>query len=199
MVILPNHLESTLPPLIFSNSWLTLSSFYSSYDVKAKLSFMSTHNIDISVISLANPWLDWLSPSTAAATARTINDDLEAMCGEHEGKLYGFATLPLSAEVGEVVSEVGRVKGELGHMRGVVMGSGGLGEGLDDLRLDGIWGALEQGEMMVVGSPLMCKIGLARLMVLLVFAPALRSSRLRLWAPRHRLRPCAPPGSRVPS
>lgn len=29
------------------------------YDVEQKLQFMENHGIDISVISLANPWLDW--------------------------------------------------------------------------------------------------------------------------------------------
>lgn len=55
----------------------------SSYsDIKAKLSFMQQHSIDCSVISLANPWLDFLPPGEAEEWAQKINDDLEVTCAE---------------------------------------------------------------------------------------------------------------------
>lgn len=100
------------------------------FDVEKKIQFMETHGIDISVISLANPWLDWLPAESAAETARVVNDDVERMCGEHEGKLYAFGTLPLSASADEVVNEIERLK-SLKHCRGVVMGTSGLGSGLE--------------------------------------------------------------------
>lgn len=117
------------------------------FDVAEKIAFMDTHGIDISVISLANPWLDWLPSEEAAATARTVNDDVERMCVEHEGRLYAFGTLPLSAPAGEVVAEIERLA-TLPHHRGVVMGTSGLGSGLDDPALDPIYAALEkQGQV----------------------------------------------------
>lgn len=122
------------------------------YDVAEKIAFMDLHHIDISVVSLANPWLDWLPQNEAAATAKIVNDDVERMCADHEGRLYAFATLPLSASAEEVVREVERLKG-LKHCRGVVMGTSGLGEGLDDPRLDPIWKALEEHSMMVFLHP----------------------------------------------
>lgn len=121
------------------------------FDVNQKLAFMKTHGIDVSVISLANPWLDWLPADEAAETARKVNDDVERMCGEHEGKLFAFGTLPLSAPAGEVVAEVRRLNG-LKHMRGIVMGTSGLGEGLDDPRLDPIYAALEKERSLIVSS-----------------------------------------------
>ena len=39
------------------------------YDIAEKIKFMDAHRIDISVISLANPWLDWV-PQAEAAKAR---------------------------------------------------------------------------------------------------------------------------------
>lgn len=121
------------------------------YDVKNKLSFMEQHGIDVSVISLANPWLDWLPPEDAAETARKINDDTERMCAEHEGKLYAFGTLPLSAPAQDVVKEIERLAGLL-HMRGIVMGTSGLGNGLDDPALDPIYAALEKHEQLIVSA-----------------------------------------------
>ncbi|KAK3680142.1 hypothetical protein LTR78_000519 [Recurvomyces mirabilis] len=115
------------------------------YDVNEKLSFMSKHNIDISVLSLANPWLDWLPPDSAAETARKVNDDVERMCSEHEGKLFAFGTLPLSAPADEIVAEIDRLV-TLPHHRGIVMGTSGLGSGLDDPELDPLYASLEKHE-----------------------------------------------------
>jgi aminocarboxymuconate-semialdehyde decarboxylase len=112
------------------------------YDVEEKLAFMDTHGIDISVLSLANPWLDWLPSETAAQTAREINDDVNTMCASKPGRLYAFGTLPLSAPVQESVSEITRLT-TLKYMRGVIMGTSGLGDGLDDPSLDPIYAALE--------------------------------------------------------
>lgn len=152
------------------------------YSLEEKLAFMDTHGISISVISLANPWLDWLPSSTAAETAMQINDDTEAMCAEAEGRLYAFATLPLSAPIGEVVAEVERVT-KLRHVRGVVMGSSGLGEGLDDPRLDPVWEALEREGMVIVST---CGNGWVRLSrVVLIFIPVPPSA---LWIAEQCLR-----------
>lgn len=119
------------------------------YDVNNKLTFMETHGIDISVVSLANPWLDWLPSEEAAEIARKINDDVERMCSENEGKLYAFGTLPLSAPAEEVVEEIERLS-KLPHMRGIIMGTSGLGSGLDDPALDPIYAALEANEQLIV-------------------------------------------------
>ncbi|RPA71481.1 amidohydrolase 2 [Ascobolus immersus RN42] len=113
------------------------------YDISHKLKFMDVHNIDISILSLANPWLDFLPSDEAAKTAREVNDDIDKLCGERNGRLYAFGALPLSASVEEVCAEVERLK-ELKWMRGVVMGTGGIGKGLDDERLDKVWGILEE-------------------------------------------------------
>ena len=110
---------------------------------------MDAHGIDISVISLANPWLDWLPSKDAAEIAREVNNDVERMCTEHEGKLYAFGTLPLSAPAEQVVEEIARLS-ELPHMRGVVMGTSGLGSGLDDPSLDPIYASLEKHEQLIV-------------------------------------------------
>jgi aminocarboxymuconate-semialdehyde decarboxylase len=112
------------------------------YDVDEKIAFMDTHGIDISVVSLANPWLDWLPAESAAQTAREINDDVNAMCASKPGRLYAFGTLPLSAPASESVAEISRLT-SLKHMRGIIMGTSGLGAGLDDPALDPIYAALE--------------------------------------------------------
>lgn len=140
----------------------------SSYsDINVKLSFMQQHGIDCSVISLANPWLDFLAPDEAEEWAQKVNDDLESTCARVNNStiskdpsssskpkpLFAFGALPLSAPRPEiVVNEINRLK-TLPHIKGVIMGTSGLGTGLDDPRLDPVWAALEQTQMLLFLHP----------------------------------------------
>ncbi|THX04342.1 amidohydrolase 2 [Aureobasidium pullulans] len=122
------------------------------YEEEEKIKFMDQHNIDISVISLANPWLDWCEPADAPEAAKQINDDVEAVCARHPGRLYAFGTLPLSAGAPAVVEEIKRLQ-SLKHMRGVIIGTSGLGAGLDDPALHPIWQALQETKQLVFLHP----------------------------------------------
>lgn len=107
---------------------------------------MSLHGIDASVVSLANPWLDFLEPDIALDTAQRINDDMNKACVENNesntsSKLFTFGCLPLSASAAEIIAEVKRLK-TLSHTKGVIMGTTGLGAGLDDPAMSPIWSAL---------------------------------------------------------
>jgi aminocarboxymuconate-semialdehyde decarboxylase len=122
------------------------------YDIDRKIAFMDTHKINTSVISLANPWLDFLPAEEADEAAQKINDDVEGLCAKYPGRLYAFGTLPLSAPAATVVKEIERLAG-LKHMRGVIMGTSGLGNGLDDTALDPIYAALQQHEQLIFLHP----------------------------------------------
>lgn len=122
------------------------------YDIKHKLSFMDTHNIDISVISLANPWLDWLPPSEAGDTAQEINNEFESICAANPGRLFFFATLPLSASTDIILAEIHRLK-SLPHVRGIILGTSGLGSGLDDPNLITIFQALSAASLPIFLHP----------------------------------------------
>lgn len=147
LIILPSDDNGALPP---SSRGRPIGLEYSS--IEQKLLFMSTHNIDVSVISLANPWLDFLPPGEALSAARDINDELEAICKESKGKLYAFATLPVSAPSNEVVAEINRLQ-QLSHIRGIILGTSGLGSGLDDVALEPIWAMLEESQMLLFLHP----------------------------------------------
>jgi aminocarboxymuconate-semialdehyde decarboxylase len=47
------------------------------WDVNAKLEYMKNHNISHSVVSLANPWLDFLTGNEAESCAQELNDELQ--------------------------------------------------------------------------------------------------------------------------
>jgi predicted TIM-barrel fold metal-dependent hydrolase len=122
------------------------------WDIAEKIAFMDRHSIAKSVISLANPWLDFLDTGIAAEEAVRINDEIDGLCGRYPGRLYAFGSLPLSAEVGAVVEEVRRLTG-LESMRGIILGTSGLGEGLDDPKLDPIYEALAETGSMIFLHP----------------------------------------------
>ncbi|EXJ94507.1 hypothetical protein A1O1_02903 [Capronia coronata CBS 617.96] len=139
-----------------------VDSTYSSFDEKRR--FMSAHGITCSVISLANPWLDFLDPESALATAQEINDDLDKACGENNAqassssssdsklKLYAFGCLPLSAPLKDIVTEIHRLK-TLPQVKGVIMGTTGLGSGLDDPKLEEVYSALAATHTLVFVHP----------------------------------------------
>lgn len=113
---------------------------------------MDKHKIDISVISLANPWLDFVEPTQATAMAVKVNDNMNQLCAESGGRLYAFGTLPLSAPVAEIVQEVDRLA-TLQYMRGVIIGSTGCGQGLDDPALNPIYEALQRNKQVIFLHP----------------------------------------------
>ncbi|KAH7350010.1 uracil-5-carboxylate decarboxylase [Plectosphaerella cucumerina] len=117
-----------------------------------KVHFMDTHGIDISVVSLANPWLDFVEPKEASALADEVNDEFERMCVDHPGRLFFFATLPLTAPRDEILQSVTRVKG-LKHCRGVILGTSGLGKGLDDPELLPILEAVAEASLTIFLHP----------------------------------------------
>lgn len=113
---------------------------------------MDTHSIDISVISLANPWLDWVPTSEAAKAAEQINDEVNAECEKYPGRLFAFATLPLSGGTDVIVKEIQRLK-YLKYMRGIILGTTGLGKGLDDHDLLPIFQALQDAKLPIFLHP----------------------------------------------
>jgi len=124
---------------------------------------MDRHGIDISVVSSANPWLDFLPASTAHTLASELNNDLEEYCSTGPSlspvdraakRLYGFGLLPLVPEV-PVSSVLDTVKqiAKLEHLKGVILGTHGIGNGLDDDALEPVWSAIEEAGLVVFLHP----------------------------------------------
>ncbi|KAH9938358.1 amidohydrolase 2 [Fomitopsis serialis] len=126
-----------------------------------KLRFMEKHGIDISIVSSANPWLDFLPATAAHQLANELNDDLEMYCstsanvhGSSLKQLYGLGLLPLVPEVTTTsLLETVRQISALPHLKGIIMGSRGLGKGLDDDALEPVWAALEKAGLVVFLHP----------------------------------------------
>ena len=147
LIILPSDDDPALDP---SSRGRPIGPEYSS--TTDKLKFMSIHNITTSVISLANPWLDFLPADEAISAAKDINRDLEAMCVDSNGRLYAFGTLPVTAAPTDVILEINRLD-SLPHIRGVILGTSGQGKGLDDRALEPIWNALAKTQLLTFIHP----------------------------------------------
>src|SRR5260370_19987681 len=92
-----------------------------SHEVSRKLAFMDHHGIAVSVMSSANPWIDFVEPEEAPVLAAQLNDDLEAICAASAGRLLGFGVLALQRPE-TCAAELKRSAGHP-HMRGVIIGS----------------------------------------------------------------------------
>ena len=121
------------------------------YDVNAKLAYMDKHGIDISCISLANPWLDFIEGDAAENIAQELNDELQGMCEDSNGRLLGFATLPVKNH-DACLRELERLK-TLKHIKGVILGTPGAGHGLDHIGMRDILAKIEDMNYMVFLHP----------------------------------------------
>lgn len=95
------------------------------YDVSRKLRFMDTHGIQVSVLSLANPWIDFLSREQAPDAARALNDEMQRVCEASHGRFYGFGVLP-TQDPDACARELERLAG-MDRMRGVILSTRGRG------------------------------------------------------------------------
>ncbi|TDL29213.1 amidohydrolase 2 [Rickenella mellea] len=131
------------------------------WDRDEKLKFMDRHGIDISIVSSANPWLDFLPASTAQTLAHDLNEDLESYCstspsisGSTMKRLFGFGLLPLVPDVStqSLLDAVAQIS-SLSHIKGIIMGTKGVGKGLDDDALEPVWEALAKSGLVVFLHP----------------------------------------------
>lgn len=141
---LDEDVASTKPP------GRPLTKHYSSLD--QKIHFMDTHKIDISVISLANPWLDFLASSESGKIAESVNEEFSSMCGQHPGRLFFFGTLPLTAPLETIQASIKHLQ-TLKYCRGIILGTSGLGNGLDDPALLPIFEALGAAGLVIFLHP----------------------------------------------
>jgi len=139
------------------------SQFHLRLDSEANISLFKQ------VVSLANPWLDFLEPDEAIEAARDLNLDVQNYCETYcsandtptdgfephtTNRLFAFGSLPLvpGIETSKVLEAIKQVQ-ELSYLRGVVMGTKGIGKGLDDPAMEPIYEALADAGMVVFVHP----------------------------------------------
>lgn len=122
------------------------------FEATAKLAFMDAHGIAVSLVSPANPWLEFMAPDDAAHAAPDLNDELAAWCARAEGRFAALGMLP-TTHPGACAVEADRLS-KVAGMRGFVLAPHGFGRGLDDPALDEIWSIAVQAGQIVFIHPL---------------------------------------------
>lgn len=69
-------------------------------------------------------------------------------------RLYGFGLLPLVPEITTtaLLDAVDQIS-KLPHLKGLIIGSRGVGKGLDDEALDPVWAAIEKARLVIFLHP----------------------------------------------
>lgn len=99
-----------------------------SADVKIKA--MKNAGIDMQILSIAMPGVDFLDPENGVRLAKKVNDEISEIVDKHQHAFLGLATLPLQS-VGEAIDELERAVKDL-DLRGVEVFSNVAGKTLDD-------------------------------------------------------------------
>ena len=103
------------------------------------------------IVTIANPWLDFLSGDAAHSVAQELNDELEGICSQSQGHLYGFATLPVRNAKASL-AELDRLS-SLKHIRGVILGTPGAGNGLDHDDMRDVLASIEEKGLLIFLHP----------------------------------------------
>lgn len=97
--------------------------------------------------------------------ANVLNDDLECLCSDSPSirtaddarvfqRLYAFGVLPLVpfVSLSSVFDTIEKIA-SLPHLKGIIMGTRGIGKGLDDDALEPVWSSLAEKKLVVFIHP----------------------------------------------
>lgn len=112
------------------------------WSIETKLSFMDRHGIDVTVLSLGNPWMEPFSPEVSLAATRRLNDEFATLGERTDGRILGMGVLP-GGDIPAAVTVIDEIAAEK-RLRGIVSGTHICGRSFDDPALDAVWAALER-------------------------------------------------------
>jgi len=107
------------------------------YSYEEKLDSMQKNNVDRAVLSLGNPWLDFIPISESISMANEINNQFSRICVQYSDQFWGLACLP-AGDLDASIEEVKRIK-DLPGIVGILMSSK-LGNGwIDENQVIPFW------------------------------------------------------------
>lgn len=122
------------------------------WSVEEKLAFMDRSNLSMSLLSLGNPWLRFISDNEESEmVARHINNEFSVIVQTHSSRLSALGVLP-SWNIDSAVKEVDNLSRE-NVLKGIVTGPTVCGCNLDDPDLAILWESLSDAGMIVMIHP----------------------------------------------
>lgn len=112
------------------------------YDVQAKLRYMDDHGVDGAVISLGNPWIDFLTGDAAGQQAASINNELVAACNQAPDRLWALACLPIN-DISASLAELRRIA-SLSSVVGILISTRIAGDWPDGQIAEPFWSQVEE-------------------------------------------------------
>ena len=100
------------------------------FSTDVKLAAMKNAGIDMQILSVAMPGVDFFDHENGLSLARKTNDEISEIVSKYPHDFLGLATLPLQS-VGEAIDELERAVKDL-DLRGVEVFSNVAGKTLDD-------------------------------------------------------------------
>jgi predicted TIM-barrel fold metal-dependent hydrolase len=120
------------------------------FRLERKLEFMDEHGIDRAVISIGNPWVDFLAGDEAVTWALRLNDEIEAACAA-QSRFLGLGVVPVDST--EAACHVARRIQSTSHVRGLIMGTRPGQRHLDDDALEPVWSVVEECNLPIFIHP----------------------------------------------
>ncbi|MEM4417455.1 MAG: amidohydrolase family protein, partial [Nitrososphaerota archaeon] len=106
-------------PVLRSNRGYIFRCTKATNNPDARVEEMNSGGLDIQVMSISEPWVDFLPSPQSIKLARLVNEDIARACEKYPDRLAGMITVPLN-DVDSAVDEIGRGVRELG-LRGVII------------------------------------------------------------------------------
>jgi predicted TIM-barrel fold metal-dependent hydrolase len=100
-------------------------------DLELRISEMDRDGIDVAVLSVNVPGVDWFPVGDGPAVARAVNDELAAVVAAHPGRLEAMATLPMQ-DSEAAAAELERTAAA--GFKGALVYSNAAGHALDEPR-----------------------------------------------------------------
>lgn len=144
LIILPEEMNDP-----YTSLGRPISSEY--WNSKRKLAYMDMHNIDISLLSLANPWIDFLMGDEASLWANRLNEDMNNICSDNSNRFFGLGILPVQ-NLKACLQQIEQIS-QCSRLKGVILGTFGLGKGLNDPELLTLYHALSEHNLLLFIHP----------------------------------------------
>jgi len=122
---------------------------YTSID--RKLNFMADNNIDITIVSVGNPWLDPFDGDDSPDIASLVNEELASYEKLTDGKIRSMGVLPAN-NIQSAIKTLDEIS-DMPGLYGVTVSSRICGRAFDDPELEDFWAALSAKQLPLFMHP----------------------------------------------
>ena len=121
------------------------------YDPEARIEDLDKYGLDIQILSLTSPGVEWLPAAEGVAWAKRINDYLAEVCHKYPERFYALAALPYQ-DMDEAMRELDRAYKDLG-VKGIMMFSNIDGKSIASPEFEPLYAKAEEYGLPILIHP----------------------------------------------